>query len=341
MEKVTIKDVAKTAGVSIATVSRVINKNYYVSSEVENKVLLAIEKLNYYPNTIARSLKINSTNTIGFLVSDVANTYFTTMAKALEDVISKENYSLIVCSTENKKERELTYLELLKSKKVDALVLNTTGKNDDFVISMSHNLPIVTVNRRIGSSDFRGDFFDSDNIQGTYLLTKHLLSLGHRKIFTLNGPFHLSTGYERYEGFKMAMGEIGVEVDNKHLYQYQGNFTLDSGFQGAAYMMSLEDRPTAILVMNNMMAIGVLKYFKMHEIDIPGEISIASYGNIENLELMSTQPSITSFDPTVIGKRIGEVLLERIKNNTLANREMIYQPQLIIGNGVRSIKEKN
>ncbi|KJS88424.1 MAG: hypothetical protein JM58_01295 [Peptococcaceae bacterium BICA1-8] len=336
MDKVTIKDVAKTAGVSIATVSRVINKSYYVSTAVEKKVLMAIEELKYYPNSIARSLKINSTKMIGFLVSDISNNYFITMARALEDVLNRQNYNLIVCSTENQKERELTYLELLKSKKVDALVLNTTGQNDEFVINMSHNIPIICVNRRINNSSFKGDFLDSDNIQGTYMLTKHLLSLGHRKIFVQNGSFHLSTGYERYEGFKKAMAEIGIEIKNDYIFQYEGDFTLESGFQGVAYMMGLKDRPTALVVMNNMMAIGALKYLKLHEINIPEELSIASYGNIENLELMSTQPSIISFDPAAIGTRIGELILERIKDNSLINKEIIYQPQLIKGNGVKS-----
>lgn len=339
MNKVTIKDVAEFAGVSIATVSRVVNKNYIVSDAVEKKVVKAIKELNYYPNSIARSLKVNSTNMIGFLVSDISNTYFTTMAKALEDVVNKESYNLIVCSTENKKERELAYLELLKSKQVDALVLNTTGLNEDYVISMSNSFPVVTVNRRIinSSFSFKGDFVDSDNIQGTYILTKHLLSLGHRKIFVINGASHLSTGYERYEGFKKAMNEIGLKINGDYIYSYEGDFTLESGFQGAASMMRLDDRPTALLVMNNMMAIGALKYLKLHGIDIPNELSIASYGNIENLELMSIQPSIISFDPTNIGTKIGELILERISDRSLANREIIYQPLLIIGNGIRSI----
>lgn len=143
MGNVTIKDVAKLAGVSIATVSRVINDNYYVSPEIKEKVLQAIEDLDYYPNYVARSLKSEKTNSIGFLVSDISNTYFTTMAKALEDVIHKKNYSLIVCSTEDKKEKELAYLKLLISKKVDGLILNTTGKNDELIAELSKQLPIV------------------------------------------------------------------------------------------------------------------------------------------------------------------------------------------------------
>lgn len=334
---VTIKDVAKHAEVSIATVSRVINKNYYVSPETSEKVLQAIDKLNYYPNSVARSLKNNSTLTIGFLVSDISNGYFISVIRAVEDIVSKENYNIIVCSTSDKMEEELVYLKLLMSKQVDGMVINTSGKNDDFIASLSKQMPIVLLNRKISRNGFKGDLIDSDNTQGAYALTSHLLSLGHRKIGVINGNLAVSTGSERFSGFKKAMLEAGVEVDDGYQYRYDGDFTTDSGFKGAAKLMEMEDRPTAVLTMNNAMTIGAIKYFRANGIEIPGHVSVACYGNIDNIELMYIQPSIVTLNPVTIGHKIGEFILERIKDDKLSNREFIYSPQLVTGNAVKNL----
>ncbi|MDI3508599.1 MAG: hypothetical protein PWP55_791 [Clostridiales bacterium] len=338
MAGVTIRDIAKRAGVSIATVSRVINDNYYVSPDIKERVLQAIEELHYYPNSVARSLKNDATNTIGFLVSDISNNYFTTMAKAVEDVIHKEGYNLIVCSTEDKKERELEYLKLLISKKIDGLILNTTGENDGFIASLSEHMPLVLVNRKVYSDKFKGDFIDSDNIQGAYNLVSYLLSLGHRKIGVINGMLTVSTGKERFKGFVKAMSEVGIEVNEDYPYRYDGEFTLESGYQGAAKIMSSSDKPSAIIIMNNVMTMGALKYFRSNGIDVPNDISIAAYGNIDNIELMYIQPTIVTLNAWVIGNKAGEMILERIKNKAVSNREVIYVPQLIEGNSVKNIE---
>jgi len=337
VSNVTIKDVAKHAGVSIATVSRVINNNYYVSPEIEKRVLKAIKELNYYPNSIARSLKNDTTFTIGFIVSDISNDYFTSMTKAIEDVINKENYNMIVCSTDNKKEKELRYLKLLISRKVDGLILNTTGRNDDFISKLSNDLPVILVNRKVQDSAFRGDFIDSNNFEGAYTLTEHLLSSGHRKIAVINGDLSVSTGKERFEGFKKAMLQAGIEVGDDYVYRYDGDFTMESGYQGAAELLKLTDPPTAVVVMNNAMALGALKYFRVNKIKVPEDVSIASYGDIDNVELMYVQPSTVTLNARTIGRKAGEMLLERIKDRSIVNREVIYTPQLIVGNGVRRL----
>lgn len=334
---VTIKDIAKRAGVSIATVSRVINDNYSVSQEVKEKVFKAITELNYYPNLVARSLKNDTTFTIGFVVSNISNIYFTSIAKAVEDVMNKKGYNIIFCSTEHQRERELNYLRLLMSKKVDALIINTTGENDDFIAKLSERIPVVLLDRKINNSTFKGDFIDNNNIQGGYDLTHHLLSMGHRKIGIINGKISLSTGLERFEGFKRAMSEVGINVCNDYLYKYDGDFTVESGYQGVSKLMSLEDRPTAIVSMNNHMTIGVLKYCKAYNINVPQEISIASYGNVDNIDLMYTQPSEVTLNLWLIGKKTGEMILERINNKNIGSREVVFSPQLKVGNGVRKI----
>jgi len=334
-KKATLRDVAKAAKVSIATVSRVINKNYYVSPEIENRVLKAKKDLDYFPNSVARSLKINSTHTIGFIVSDISNGYHITIARAVEDVIKNANYSLIMCSTENNKERELTYLELLLSKNIDALILNTTGFNDDFIVKrFNNNIPIILINRRLKAPGFIGDIADSNNISGTYLLAKQLLMLGHRRIFVIKGPSNLSNSQERYSGFKKAMSEFGVDVPEDYPFKFDGNFTLESGFHAVEYMCSLTIKPTAILSLNNMMTVGALKCLKSKNINAPEDVSIAGYDGIDNFELMSVRPTFANFDPHKIGQQVGIAVLERISNNSIENREFIFDPTIITGNAV-------
>lgn len=333
----TIKDIAKHAGVSIATVSRVINDNYTVSQDTKDRVYKAIKELNYYPNLVARSLKNDSTFTIGFLVSDISNKYFTSIAKAMEEVVKRKGYNIIFCSTEHQKKRELDYLRLLKSRKIDGLLINTTGENDDFIASLSQSIPIVLLDRKIKNANFKGDFLESNNTEGGYALTQHLLSLGHRKIGVINGNLGLSTGRERFEGFIRAMSEVGIDAENDYIYRYDGDFTNESGYQGMAKLMSMENRPSAVVSMNNEMTIGLLKYTKLFNINIPEDVSVTSYGNMDNLELMYIQPSIVAQNLWSAGTKAGELILDRINNIDISNKEVIFSSQLIVGNGVRPL----
>ena len=331
-DRVTVKDVAKFANVSIATVSRVLNGNYYVSPEIADRVNAAIKELQYYPNSVARSLKTRSTKTIGFVVSDISNSYHITLAKAVEDVISVEGYNMIVCSTKGSKERELTYLQLLQSKNFDGLLLNSTAENNDYIASL--NMPMILINRKLKIPNFIGDIIDTDNFQGSYLLTKQLLQLGHRKIFVIKGPKNLNNAFERMQGFISAMKEYGIVVDDQYPFQFEGNFTLKSGYEAVEQIGSMEEKPTAIIALNNMMSVGALKCMKEKNINAPEDLSIVSYDGIDNLELMSTRPSTAQFHPYEIGRCAGEAILQRIENPNMENRTFIFPPTMVAGNAV-------
>lgn len=334
-----MKDVSKMAGVSIATVSRVINNSNNVSSEIKDKVNKAIKELGYIPNNAARSLKNDSSCSIAFVVSDISNPYFTTMAKAIEDIANEYNYNIFVCSTDDKKENELSHLKLLLSKKVDGIVINITGENNDFIEKISKdNLPMVLIDRKIESDNFIGDYISYDNYAGIQTLVTHLVSLGHTKIAVINGNFKVSTAKERYDGFVKMMKKFGILVEKDYKYRYDGDYSIESGYKATKYFMSMDEPPTAILAMNNNMAIGALKYLRTHDIKIPEEISIVSYGDIDNAELLYVRPTIVLQDPQIIGMRAGQLLMERIiKKNKLRNREVMYLPQLIIRDTTKCI----
>jgi len=342
MEKdITIKDVAKLANVSIATVSRVVNDNYNVSGKLKDRVLSAIEELKYVPNSIARSLKCDHTLTIGLVVSDISNSFFTALARSAEDIIMRKGYNLIVCSTDDNKAKESSYLQLLLEKKVDGIILNTTGKNDELITSISHNIPIALCSRKVMNSEFIGDFVESDNIKGVMLLTKHLLDQGHKRIAVINGQQDLSTSLERFRGFKIAMEEFGISVSNDYLYNYNGNFNKsDSGEDAMKYLLALDPPPTAVITMNNELTLGVIRYCMKNNIDIPKDISICSYGEISNSDLMIVQPSYVPMDPISMGTTLAEMVIERIsKISNSSNREVRFRSTLVPGNGVAKIDE--
>lgn len=336
MPNITIKAVARDAGVSIATVSRVLNKNYTVSPELEARVLNSIKKLNYYPNSVARSLKNDSTHSIGLIVSDISNDFFCALARSIEDIIMRQNYNLIVCSTDGQREKELSYIQLLLGKKVDGLIINTTGKNDTPISVASHNVPIVLCGRKISQPEFLGDFVDSDNESGSYTLTRHVIEKGHRRIAIINGQMLVSSAQERLRGFARAMETIGIDVDESYCYYVEGNFNqFDSGYNAAKQLMEMDVPPTAIITMNNLLCTGAMRYCHDHGIRIPENVSLCSYGRMQNSDLLYVEPSYVIMDPFTIGRRIGEQMLERIASkNELPNREIRYSATLVEGDGV-------
>lgn len=334
---ITIKDVAKLANVSIATVSRVINDNYIVSEDLKDRVYAAIDSLNYVPNSIARSLKNDHTLTIGLIVSDISNNFFTLLARSAEDIIMNKGYNLIVCSTDDNMEKEASYLKLLLEKKVDGIILNTTGKNDELITSISKHTPIGLCSRKIMSPEFIGDFAEADNINGAYVLTKHLLELGHTDIAVVNGQVDISNSIERYSGFVKAMEEKGISIPEDYKYHYHGNYNKPhSGEDAMEYFLSLDTPPSAVITMNNELALGVIRFSMKNKLSIPDDFSLCSFGKIANSELMMIQPSYVTLDPISMGTRLAEMVIERISTKArIPNREIRYSTSLIKGNAVK------
>lgn len=330
----TIKDIAQKAQVSVATVSRALNGSSCVTDAMRERVMAASQELGYVPNSIAKSLKTNSTYTIGFLVPDISNHFLISIARTMEDIVSHQQYNLILCSTGNRADRELDYLKMLMSRNVDGLILNTTGHNDEFILKMNRQTPMVLLNRRIRNSGFRGDLVDTNNHLGSYLLTRQLLSLGHRKIFVVRGPLHLSNSQERFQGFVDAMAEAGVTVDESYPYVYTGDFLMQSGMEAVNHFAAMEDRPTAILSLNNMLTVGVLEQLHARNIRVPEHVSLVSYDAINNMDLMITRPTSATFDTAAIGEQLGRAILERIHSPDAENREYIFEPTIIPGNSL-------
>jgi len=317
LAKATIKQVAAEAEVSTATISRVLNDSGYVSPEVKERVFRAIEKLNYQPSAIARSLKQDKTFMIGVIVPDISNSYFMGISRGIEDVVGLQGFQLMFCSSDENPVKEARLLQMLYEKRVDAIVLATAGGNEETIRSLRDNgQPIVLIDRRLDEQN-EFDLIAEDNIHGAYLLTSLLLKSGHTRIGIVNGPPSASTGRERYTGVLQALQEYGVQ---EAPLVYHGDFSAEGGMRSVRQFLQEVEPPTAIVSLNNQMSLGVLLELVRSGCKIPDDMAVASFGEVEAGQLLN-RPGLYYIDqnPYVMGNKAGEILLQRISKSRSAN----------------------
>lgn len=338
MNRVTIKEVAKIAGVSTATVSRVLNDNYPVSSDVKQKVQDIMEQLNYERNEIARSLKNNKSYMIGIVVSDILNPYFMSIAKGVESLVHSLGYNLIFCSSDENGEKELNLLKLLSERRVDAVVLASCNYEPSEINEIiKKGIKIIMVDSRIKGAN--ADVVIEDGFSGAYSLINHVIGQGHRRIAAVNGSLNVSTGIERFEGYKAALKNNGIELNKDYIIE--GNFKREDAYEEVKDML-LRNRnylPTAIFTASNFMAEGAMIAIRELGLRIPEDISLVSFGNISVPALVQPQLTYVSQDAFAIGLKAGEILLGKLNEDDVSNlcREYVLVPQLIIGESVKKL----
>ncbi|HLU23279.1 MAG TPA: LacI family DNA-binding transcriptional regulator [Bacillaceae bacterium] len=335
MLKVTIKDVAKESGVSIATVSRVLNQVGFVSDEVRARVLATVERMNYQPNAVARSLKSDKTNIIGVIIPDISNPYYMTISKGIEDQIYQKGYNLIFCSSDESQEKERDLLQLLYGKRVDAIILSTSGGNEDLIKQIQKSgIPIILMDRKLDNmdTDFKIDIVKENSVRGAYELTKHVLELGHKKIGVVNGPMHISTGRDRYEGFVKAMKQYNLEIDTKYIVD--GHFTQKGGEEAAKYFMTLPEMPSIIIAFNNSMSFGVLLELVKNGYQLSKDINLASYGELEAAQILrGTDIIYVRQNPYRIGETIGGIIIKKLVEGKRDTTEVFeFETELLVYN---------
>ncbi|MBU5346926.1 LacI family DNA-binding transcriptional regulator [Paenibacillus lautus] len=317
MAKATIKQVAAAAEVSTATVSRVLNDSDYVSDEIKERVMAAVNQLNYRPSAIARSLKQDRTYMIGVIVPDISNPYFMGISRGIEDIVGKEGFQLIFCSSDENPDKERRLLKLMQEKRVDAVVLATSGGNDPAIKQLADSkMPIVLVDRKLDSTEtgVSLDLVAEDNTQGASRLTRKLLEDGHTAIGVVNGPTRSSTGRERLEGVRKAMKEYGL---NEEPMVYNGDFSTEDGIRAVRQFLGAEHRPTAIISLNNRMSLGVLLEIISSGLKIPTDMAVASFGEVEAGPLLKESGLYyMEQHPYDMGIKAGEILLRRIREET-------------------------
>lgn len=338
----TMRDVAKRARVSIATVSAVINESAYVTPELKQRVLDAIEELNYKPNVLAKFLRFHKTSTIGVIIRDVQNPFYPAVIKGIEDTAWSLDHIVCLCNSEGHSERELSFLKSLLQRKVDGVLLATASLNDNPAIEVleQENIPYVIINRHPGTTA-NNNYVGIDNKQAARLATEHLVALGRKKIAVIRGPEDYSTSQERTAGY--------VEVMRKHDYPIppgfmpRGDYGVDGGYQAVTGLLKLPDRPDAIFCANDLMAFGVTEKLFEEGIRVPQDISIVGCDNIYFSKYLRTPLTTVDYPKYEMGRIAVEMLLDVIEEKVREKRQVILSPQLIIRDscGAKNKEEGN
>lgn len=274
---VTISDVAKAAGVSTATVSRVINQSGRVSPVTLEKVNQAMAQMGYRPNTAAQSLASNRSNCLGMVVSWLDSPFYGPVMAAAEDATRPLNKHLLIASAHGSEAKEKDAVDYLISRGVDGLILATERLSEDYLVALSRRIPIYIVNHHIDSLKSRCSFIDNE--LGSYMATRHLLELGHRKIICTAGDKFKQDARERVQGYIRAMSEFGIQVKDSWIDHQP--FELNGGFQAIKNIHQRGVKFTAVVAGNDEQAFGVMEYIYSLGLSVPGDVSVMGFDNIQ------------------------------------------------------------
>lgn len=324
----TITDVAREARVSASTVSHVINETRYVSDEVKQRVHAAMEALNYQPNVIARSLRTRETLTVGVVVSDVTNPFFTSIVRAIEDEVLKQGYSIILCDTDEKPEREQAYLRLLMGRRVDGLIVAPSSGNADLLRSaIESGLPVVLLDRSVPG--LAADVVLSDNESGAFDAVSYLIGMGHRRIGIVAGRLEVSTGADRMAGYVRAIRTHGIPVDESLIEV--AKFKRDIAYDKTMKMLNRAEPPTALFVCNNVMTAGTMAALKAAGKKVPEDISVIGFDDSEWAALMDPPLTVVAQPIVELGTRAAQTLMRRISRGRVKTpRAVVLKPELIL-----------
>jgi LacI family transcriptional regulator len=333
----TIKDVASAADVSVATVSHVINGTRYVSEELKERVHTAMAELGYRPNTLARSLRSGQSKTIGMIVPDVSNLFFAEIGRAIEDFGFENGYSVILCNSDNNLKKQSSYVDTLITKQVDGVIFISAGDSEEHLASLQQaGVPVVVADRDVPPGS--ADVVLLNNELGGYLATRHLLELGHRRIACVSGPYDLPSSADRIDGCYAAFDEFGVTLNPDWLLS--GDFQSQSGDESMTELLNMPERPTAVFVFNDMMAIGAMNAVRRMGLRIPADVSIVGFDNIA-LAASVYPPLTTVAQPTQeIATTVCEILFSRIQDKYIEakHERIVIDPHLVIRSTTQALE---
>ncbi len=330
----TIFDVAKKANVSVITVSRLLNNPKIVSKSTSERIFRAMEDLNYQPSQIARSLVKKQTNTIGVIMPDVKNTFFNNLFRIIEDYASKHGFNLLLCNTDENPAKEMKYIKLLQSQRVDGLIIMPcVVKSVDYLLK--GNMPFILVDRVLREQ--KTNYVSTDHYAGAYNATEYLIKLGHKRIAVLKGSGVLFPDVMRYNGFADAMKDNNIKIDEKYVQDCK--FNEMKAYISTINLFKLKERPTAIFTFNSKMMNGSIRAIQRVDLSIPDDVSLVCFDQIAGYEIF--KPKITCVIQPIktLGIKSISELINLIKDGcSEGNRiEIKMKPKLIIGDSCKAV----
>ncbi|MEV0676953.1 LacI family DNA-binding transcriptional regulator [Actinosynnema sp. NPDC050436] len=308
----TIKDVAQHAGVSTATVSRVLNGHAAPTEETRTRVLAAVEELGYRPNALARSLRTTSTTTLGLVISDLVNPFFAEIARAVEEEARAHGYCVIVANADESADQQATYVRTLLDRRVDGLLVCPATDDPSWIAEVeARDVPLVLLDRTVPGAGC--PVVRADGAQALADLADALRTAGHRRVGVIAGPADTSTGRERLEQF--ARG--GLELVVVH-----GDFRRESGSRAAAELAGLPDRPTALVAMDNLMGLGALEELRRRGLKVPADVGLAVYDDQPWFPLLDPPITVVAQPTVEMGRAAARSLLALIAGEQPADVQL-------------------
>lgn len=338
MQRVTIKDIANKAGVSVTTVSLVLNgKENRIAQETKKKIIRVANELEYRPNQLAVGLITKKTNTIGLIVPDISNSFFGELAKGAEAKAAENHYNIILCNTNDSASKDYEYLNILLDRDADGIIFVPSGRGRDEMMPRCFTLlekcqkPIVLADRIKMGDKYSGVTLDQQ--EGGYQATKFLIGNGHRKIGCITGPLGMLNAYLRFQGYKKAMEEAGISGFSK--WVKEGNYHIEAGMELAGALF--RENVSAIFACNDLMAFGVYRAAVKEGIRIPEDVSLVGFDDILFSGFMEV-PLTTIRQPAFeMGEAAVARVLKLIANQSEKNEKIIFKPRLVIRDSVRKI----
>ncbi|WP_461206808.1 LacI family DNA-binding transcriptional regulator [Clostridium sp. DL1XJH146] len=325
--KTTINDIAKIAGVSKATVSRVLNESKPVSDEIRMRVEKAIKENNYKPSSIARSLVNKTTNIIGVIIPDIGNPFFSQLVKGIQDGANENGYHIMLCNTYKNEEKEIEYLEILQNHQVDGIVfLTTTIQNSHKLFFQKNKIPVVSVSRRFKELSISS--IDVDNYSAAYDATSYLINLDHKEIAMIRGDIdNNSVDFDRFEGYKQAI--IDSNIDFHEELVVKGDFSVEGGYNAMGKLLTHKQLPTAIFCASDHMAFGAIKCAHESGLIVPDDISVIGFDDIPLASMFI--PSLSTVKQPIyeLGQKAIQTIISEIQSKSKA-QNIVLSTEIVI-----------
>lgn len=334
---VTVKDVAEKSGVSVSTVSHVINGTRFVSEDLRNKVREAMNTLEYKPNLIARSLRTKRSNVLGLIIADITNPYYSEMARNIESLGHIQNFTVMLCNSEGEPIKEEFYINRLMEMRADGIIIISSKIHQEKLEEMvGRDLPVVLIDKH--GVGIHMDLVAIDEYEGGRLATEHLISLGHRRIACINGVSENYLNLDRLRGFRAAMESAGLDTDEQLIIS--SDFDVVAGFRNAKMLLEMEDKPTAIFATGDLIAYGVIQAAHQMGVRIPEELSVVGFDDIY-LSKFFVPPLTTVKQPLYeISEAAINCFFERMENNQKTGRTIHYNVHLEVRESTGPALEK-
>jgi LacI family transcriptional regulator len=329
MKKTNIYEIAKQAGVSHMTVSRVFNNPDLVGKKTRERIMSIVNELGYRPSQVARSMRTKRTNYLGLVLPDIINPFFPEIVRGVDDYARKNRYNVILVNTDNDYEVQTSSVEMFINRGADGIILGgiAGGKKDTEFLNkiIDRSIPVVLIDRFIPGVN--ASHVVTDNFKAAYDATEHLIKLGHKKIGVISSPQKIKIYQDRLKGYKKALEDNNIEF--KQNYVFEGEENIESGYKASSELLKKIYGFTAIFAMCDFMAFGVYKYCKKNNIKIPDDLSVISIDDINTSALLTPPLTTMAQQKYEMGYNAAKILIDSINKDEMPDRQLILESKLV------------